>query len=273
MTTQTPIPKLSLPQKEALNFYARSHYLIINNLMCQKFDELLLKWLPIVNDNDKGMIKEALEQGKAKRFCTDEKWGEKIFNAYVKRTTDTLTTNDIEKHLRQAVRDILLINNAMKPLETDLTVFRKVHLKDHFRSCSIGDKKDIPCFISTTLNPDKYETSADVVLYKITLPKGMPVIRIDLLDKTLGNEYFGTYPQNEEEVLLPPMRFQVLDHISQSVDNIKGKVNLKAVQPLDALTILKNALNQLYKTKKLDLRYILKLQNNLKYASLQRTDF
>ena len=177
-------------------------------ILCQKFDELLLKWLPIVNDDDKAMIKEALEQGKAKRFNTDEKWGEKIFNAYVKRTTDTLTRKDVEKHLNIAIQDILEINNAMVPLETDLVVFRKVHLRDHFPVCHEGDEKEIPCFISTTLNPDKYETSADVVLYKIILPKGTPVIRIDLLDKALANEYFGTSPQNEEEVLLPPMSFQ-----------------------------------------------------------------
>lgn len=254
MSSQNTIPKLLNAQKEALNFYTRSHYLIINNLMCQKFDELLLKWLPIVNDDDKSMIQEALEQGKAKRFNTNEEWGERIFNAYVKRTTDKLSPKDVIKHLKIAVQDILKINSAMMPLDNDLTVFRKVHLRDHFTTCKVGEKKEIPCFVSTTLNPDKYETSADVILYKIILPKGTPVIRIDLLDKALANEYFGTSPQNEEEILLPPMSFQVLDIISQSDGNIKGKVDLKAFQPLDILVILKNSLTQLYKAKNLKIQ-------------------
>ena len=254
MSSKNVVPKLSDTQKEALNFYVRSHYLIINNLLCQNFDELLLKCLPFVNDDDKGMIKEALEQGKAKRFNTNEEWGEKIFNAYVKRTTEKLTLKDVENHLKIAVHDILEINSAMMPLDNDLTVFRKVHLRDHFSTCKVGEKKEIPCFISTTLNPDKYETSADVMLYKIILPKGTPVIRIDLLDKALANEYFGTSPQNEEEVLLPPMSFQVLNIVSQSDGNIKGKVDLKALEPLDVLTILKNSLTQLHKTKNLNIQ-------------------
>ena len=253
MSTQNIVPKLSDTQKEALNFYTRSHYLIINNLLCQKFDELLLKWLPIVNDDDKAMIKEALEQGKAMRFNTDDKWGEKIFNAYVQRTTDTLTTKDIAKHLNIAVQDILEINDAMLPLETDLAVFRKVHLRDHFPVCHKGDKKEIPCFISTTLNPDKYETSADVILYKMMLPKGTPVIRIDLLDKELANEYFGTSPQNEEEVLLPPMRFQVVKMDSHISGNIKGLIELKALYPLDLKNILNASLEQLYQVKGFDI--------------------
>ena len=249
------IPKLSNAQKEALNFYTRSHYLIINNLMCQKFDELLLKWLPVVNDDDKVMIKEALEQGKAKRFNTNEEWGEKIFNAYVKRTTDKLTPKDVEKHLKIALQDILEINSAMVPLDSDLTVFRKVHLRDHFPVCHVKDKKEIPCFISTTLNPDKYETSADVVLYKILLPKGTPVIRIDLLDKALANEYFGTSPQNEEEVLLPPMCFQIVKMDSNISGNIKGNIELKVLYALNLKDILDASLKQLHKIKGLSINY------------------
>ena len=255
MSTQNTIPRLSNAQKEALNFYTRSHYLIINNLMCQKFDELLLKWLPIVNDDDKVMVKEALEQGKAKRFNANEEWGEKIFNAYVKRTTEKLTPKDVEKHLKIAVQDILEMNSAMMPLDNDLTVFRKVHLRDHFPICHVKDKKEIPCFVSTTLNPDKYETSADVVLYKIILPKGIPVIRIDLLDKALANEYFGTSPQNEEEVLLPPMCFQVVKIDSNISGNIKGNIELKALYSLNLKDILDASLKQLYKTKGFDIDY------------------
>ena len=127
MPPRNIVPKLSDTQKEALNFYTRSHYLIINNLLCQKFNEFL-KWLPIVNNDDRTMIKEALEQGKSKRFNTDEKWGEKIFNAYIKRTTDTLTRKDVEKHLNIAVQDILEINQRVR-----ITRHLKKHLNSYVR--------------------------------------------------------------------------------------------------------------------------------------------
>lgn len=244
---------LSDRQKEALNFYTRSHYLIINNLLSQKFDELIDKWLPIVNDNDKGMMREALEQGKAKRFFTSEEWGNKIYNAYAKRTTQNLTKKDIIKHLKITVQDILEIDRAMVPTTTDLSVFRKIHLRDCLSEYCEGDKLEIPCFSSTTLDPDKYETQADFMLYKIKIPQGTPLIRIDLLDKTLANEYFGTSPQNEKEVLLPPMCFKILKMDTKTDKNLKGTVDLEALYPLNTAKILDDVLINLYKIKKIDL--------------------
>ena len=237
-------------QKEALNFYQRSHYLIVNNLLCQKFDTLVPKMIGVVNDNDKGMIKEALEQGKAKRFCTDEEWGARIFNAYVRRTTDGLSPKEIKKHIQIAAQDVREINAAMKPTDRDLIVFRKVHLPDHFNSCRVGEEKEISCFSSTTLDPNKYEAGDDVVLYKIKVPKGTPVIRVDLLDETLANEYFGWEPQNEKEVLLPPLRCKISKVDSCSKEKVKGQVDMVVTGTLDVLQILKNALMALNKFMK-----------------------
>lgn len=223
--------KLTYKQKEAISFYVKSHYLIINNLMYDKKEDVE-KWLSIVNEDDIAVMHEAEEQGYSKRWETNEKWGKKIYKAYQKRTAQILTHKEKQRLLEIAREDIIQLNKAMSKSLNDIILYRNVKPCNVFSEMFVGKTIKVPSFFSTSsiLSETSYTKQKEFVRYVIKVPKGTPMIRVDIMDKGLSNEYMGSEGQNENEVILPPLKYNIRKISNIRQGNCITEVELEIVK-------------------------------------------
>ena len=190
-------------QKETLRFYTANDYLLINGLLWGESREILDRYIELINEDGRGVMAEAVEQGFGARWnCTEEE-GERLFRVYQRRFP-VIDGDDVKgRILEQAKRDIINLKACMKPLDNDIVLYRNIH-NSFVKALEEGAVFDCLGFSSCSLAPHIAENaeygSGACTLAVITVPAGASAIRLDLMPDV----------RNEpDEVILAPMKFLV----------------------------------------------------------------
>ena len=219
------------PLEEAISFYTRNDYAIMNNLMLSRYEEVWEEALLAYNDN-RGIINEYESGVRTVAGEYDIKW----LNALRKRLIDTLDDAAKKKIVTFAQRDIANILGAMSPAASDLFLYRTAwidakHSTDTTYPFSreyqalefrVGDVVEIQTLSSFSLTPyrEDDDVGSDFYRYEIHIPKGFPVLRLDP---------FCTH--NEDgEILLPPMKCKVTDILHRRDGFRRGIIKLDLLE-------------------------------------------
>lgn len=190
-------------QKETLRFYATNDYLLINGILWGENEATIDTFIRIINEDGRGVMKEAIEAGFDVRWNCSKEVGEKLFKIYQKRFP-TIDNEDVKREIIcRAKNDISNMMESLEPLEKHLVLYRNIKTK-FIDQIEEGMPLRYLGFSSCSLNPHIAENAAygsnGCTLFEIIAPAGTPAIRLDLLEDV----------QNEpDEVVLPPMEFQV----------------------------------------------------------------
>lgn len=189
--------------QEALFFYTGADYLVINAFLWRN-QKALLPCIEIVQQNNRGMISEALASTPGQRFDTSEEEGELILAAYRRRTLDLSSSNALRQIIELAIEDIRIICRAMQPALSDLVLYRNVSEKYFPHHPAIGQILDLPGLTSTSttgqeINYGKDDFHSASFQYKIMLSKRTPMLALE-------ND-----SREENEVLLPPMQYRITE--------------------------------------------------------------
>ena len=189
--------------KESLRFYTTNDYLLINALLRQESEARIEAFIRLINEDGRGVMKEAEEQGFSRRWkCTEEE-GVKLYQAHKKRFPLITSQETFQEIIARAREDIDNMMSCLQPLEEDLILYRNVKSK-YAEGLREGEIIDCKGFSSCSLQPHPAEIatygSGGSVLWTINAAKGTPAIRLDQYP-SVGNE--------PDEVILPPIRFQV----------------------------------------------------------------
>ena len=190
-------------QKETLRFYTTNDYLLINGLLWGTDSNTIKMFINIVNEDGRGVMSEAIEQGFDVRWhCTKEE-GERLYQIYQKRFPVIDSEAVIEQILERARADIDNMLACMTPLESDMVLYRNITTK-FIENLKEGNTLDYLGFSSCSLNPHVPENaeygSSECTLAEIIVPAGALAIRLDLMPDI----------QNEpDEIILAPMKFIV----------------------------------------------------------------
>lgn len=208
--------------EEALFFYTGADYLVINAFLWQN-RSALDPCIDIVQQNNRGMIQEAVAATPSKRFGVSEEDGEKILAAYRRRTFDPLNEQARRQIVRIAIDDIQTICRAMQPAAPETILYRNVDEHFFLKTPQIGQLVTLHGLTSTSttgqeIDYGKNDLRKATFQYRILLPKGLPMLAIE-------ND-----SREENEVLLPPMQYRLTD---VSVSDTQHTIILEAVQPLD----------------------------------------
>lgn len=181
--------------EEALWFYCRNDYIIINDLLWGNWDKLE-KGMQIVVDDAKGVMKEADEIGIENRWQGTPEECQKIYNAYKKRTPKALDELGKKQLIKQANDDIDNLCKILKPCKEDITLYRNVRALD-FREHFVGDKITMKGFSSCSKNKVEESFGGGPKFFRLNLvvPKGTLCIDTAL---------FSQYANEQDEVILPP---------------------------------------------------------------------
>lgn len=190
-------------QKETLRFYTTNDYLLINGLLWGNDEEQINYFIDIINMDGRGVMAEAREQGYDVRWnCTKEE-GEKLYKIYEKRFPVIDSDAVKDQIIARAKEDIDNLMSAMKPLETELVLYRNIYTC-FLENVQEGETLDYLGFSSCSLNShvtnDETYGANDCTLVEIVAPVGTPAIRLDLMPEV----------QNEpDEVIIAPIKFLV----------------------------------------------------------------
>jgi hypothetical protein len=220
--------------KESIRFYIGADYLIVNNLLWGNSINLE-KGIEAVHRNNMGIIREATEMTPAVRWGVSAADGQKLLDAYKRRTPDEITDATKAEIIKTAITDIHNICGSMRPADDELLLYRNVAEAYAIKDPAVGGTVDIKGITSATTTGQKIDYGkGDFQItfhkYEIRVPKGMPILALE-------NDY-----RNENEVILPPMRYRITG-IRAGED---GKViELEAIKPLDVGLLIKDAEGQL----------------------------
>ena len=190
-------------QKETLKFYTTNDYLLINGILWGEDENTIDTLIHIINEDGLGVMKEARELGFDVRWnCTKEE-GERIYKVYQKRFP-VIDSEAVKKQIIDRARnDISNMMACLEPLTAELILYRNIKTK--FLE-NIAEEQPLHYlgFSSCSLTPHVADNamygSSGCTLFEITVPAGIPAIRLDLMPDV----------QNEpDEVILPPMEFLI----------------------------------------------------------------
>lgn len=190
-------------QKETLKFYTTNDYLLINGILWGEDDKTIDTLIHIINEDGLGVMKEALKMGFDVRWNCSKEEGERLYKIHQKRFP-VIDSEAVKKQIiERAHNDIANMMACLKPLTTDLILYRNIKTKFLDRVVE-GKPLHYLGFSSCSTNPHIPENatygSSGCTLFEITVPAGTPAIRLDLMPDV----------QNEpDEVILPPMMFFV----------------------------------------------------------------
>lgn len=200
-------------QKETLRFYATNDYLLINGLLWGEKEETIDIFIHLINDDGRGVMAEAIEQGFAVRWKCSKEEGERLYQLYQKRFPIIDNQNVKNYILQQARNDIDNMMSCLEPLASELVLYRNI--KTAFvDKLEQGMTINYLGFSSCSLTPHIAENatygSSGCTLVEIIAPAGTPAIRLDRMPDV----------QNEpDEVILAPIEFLVT-----KIDNDSGKI-------------------------------------------------
>lgn len=148
--------------------------------------------------------------------------------------------------IKNMVSHILNLDDIMKPLDFDLTVVRRTsldRLKNNLGSQTQSMKIDD--FTSTTISEQSIQDSGfshgDTDVY-IKIPKGTPLAWLGLLHKTDANTVSML---QENEVLLPPMKYIVSDIQNLQNENNRNVIRMDAAEQLNVNEIVLRSLEKM----------------------------
>ena len=190
-------------QKETLRFYTTNDYLLINGLLWGENEITIDIFIRLINDDGRGVMAEAVEQGFDVRWNCSKEEGERLYQIYQKRFP-IIDNEDIKNQILERARiDISNMMSCMTPLASDMVLYRNIKTKfvEHLEQ---GMSLDYLGFSSCSLSPHVAENatygSSGCSLVEIIAPAGTPAIRLDLMPDV----------QNEpDEVILAPVGFLV----------------------------------------------------------------
>lgn len=93
-------------QKETIRFYTTNDYLLINGLLWNEDSDVLTEKIKIINEDGRGVMKEALEQGFDKRWECSQEEGKRIYRMFEKRFPVIYSDAIIEQIMDRAKEDI-----------------------------------------------------------------------------------------------------------------------------------------------------------------------
>lgn len=200
-------------QKETLRFYTTNDYLLINGLLWGENAKTIDRFIQLINDDGRSVMAEAVEQGFDVRWDCSKEEGERLYRVYQKRFPMIDSQNVKDQILERARTDISNMMSCMKPLESELVLYRNIISKfvDHLEE---GMLLNYLGFSSCSLCPHIAENatygSSGSTLAEIIAPAATPAIRLDLMPDI----------QNEpDEVILAPIEFLVT-----KIDRDSGKI-------------------------------------------------
>lgn len=205
--------KMTENQKETLQFYTKNDYLLINGLLWGIDENTTNTYIQLINEDGRGVMKEAIEQGYDTRWNCSKEEGERIFQIYQKRFP-IIDGDDVKKSIIEIARnDITNVMNSMTPLVTELVLYRNIKTK-YVEKLEQGMTLHHLGFSSCSLSPHVAENatygSSGCTLVEIIAPIGTPAIRVDLMPDI----------QNEpDEVILAP-----LDFLITKVDKVNDRL-------------------------------------------------
>ena len=205
--------KMTENQKETLQFYTKNDYLLINGLLWGIDENTTNTYIQLINEDGRGVMKEAIEQGYDTRWNCSKEEGERIFQIYQKRFP-IIDGDDVKKSIIEIARnDITNMMNSMTPLVTELVLYRNIKTKS-VEKLEQGMTLHHLGFSSCSLSPHVAENatygSSGCTLVEIIAPIGTPAIRVDLMPDI----------QNEpDEVILAP-----LDFLITKVDKVNDRL-------------------------------------------------
>lgn len=205
--------KMTENQKETLQFYTKNDYLLINGLLWGIDENTTNTYIQLINEDGRGVMKEAIEQGYDTRWNCSKEEDERIFQIYQKRFP-IIDSDDVKKSIIEIARnDITNMMNSMTPLVTELVLYRNIKTK-YVEKLEQGMTLHHLGFSSCSLSPHVAENatygSSGCTLVEIIAPIGTPAIRVDLMPDI----------QNEpDEVILAP-----LDFLITKVDKVNDRL-------------------------------------------------
>ena len=115
--------------KETLKFYTINDYLLINGILWGEDEKTIDMLIQIINEDGRGVVKEARELGFDVRWnCTTEE-GERIYQVYQKRFP-VIDSDAVKKQIiERAQNDIANMMACMEPLTADLCLYRNIKSK------------------------------------------------------------------------------------------------------------------------------------------------
>ena len=116
-------------QKETLRFYTTNDYLLINGLLWGEDKETIGQFIQLINDDGRGVIAEAIEQGFDVRWNCSKEEGERLYQVYQKRFPPLDGQKAKDRILEQARADISNMMSCMTPLPSEMVLYRNIKTK------------------------------------------------------------------------------------------------------------------------------------------------
>ena len=207
------------PLTESLWFYTAAEYLIVNAFLWRN-KAALERCIDIVFQNDRAVIAEAQKETPEKRFAFSRLDCEALYQCYLRRTPEELTSAAKRRMLETAISDIRLICHSMYPAGEAVRLIRNMEKAYSLKSVRKGERIDLLGVTSTSTTGQLIDYGVDDFrkpdqILLLDIPEGTPLL-------FLKNE--------ENEVLLPPMRYVVT---AEAVNDGIHTVTLNAEHPLN----------------------------------------
>lgn len=207
-------------QKETLRFYTTNDYLLINGILWGEDAKTIDKIIHLINEDGRGVMAEAIEQGFDVRWDCSKEEGERLYQIYQKRFPVIDNQSVKNQILERARTDISNMMSCMKPLTSEMVLYRNI-ISKYVANLEEGMLLNYLGFSSCSLSPHITEDATyganDSTLIEIIAPAGTPAIRLDLMPDV----------QNEpDEVILAPIEF-----IVNKIDRVTGTVYMTCKSP------------------------------------------
>lgn len=208
-------------QKETLRFYTTNDYLLINGLLWGEDEKTIDIFIQLINEDGRGVMAEAVEQGYDIRWNCSKEEGIRLFNVYQKRFP-VIDNDDVKECILERARgDITNMMAAMTPIAAEMVLYRNIKTR-FIENVEQGMTLHHLGFSSCSLSPHVAENAAygssGCTLAEIIVPADTPAIRLDLMPDV----------QNEpDEVILAP-----IDFVVTKVDKENNKIFMTCSSPL-----------------------------------------
>jgi AraC-like DNA-binding protein len=224
--------------EESIYFFLRSDYLILNNVLCGKMNELW-KGAERANENSKWML-NAFEEGNP-NVALDEKEIVRYKNRQYEILDDEAKANII----KIAKIDIANFLNAMKPAEKEMLLYRTIWCDmaanyglprydvDDIVEFKIISSTAVTPFMENRVEPDvpyaewlNGNLHRDFYRYEITVPKGGFILNLE------DYEVYSKDWWEKGDVLLPPMKCRVKNLRESDNEKCRGIVEFEYLERL-----------------------------------------
>jgi len=170
----------------------------------------------LVNNDSVGVLKEN-EDGL--RFLDDES-----IRRYKNRIYKNLDDKAKDKIIKTAKSDIWNIINAMDSIQQQTLLYRTVRVGDIFSEYRVNDIIDFKIISSTSTTPFMEDSGKDFYRYEVIVPKNSLVLDLNQFPPFIRNE--------DNEVLLPPMKCKIIDIYNNDNINCKAIIKMEYIEQL-----------------------------------------